>query len=92
MAYCPFYNHPCPQSNECAIWTDFGCCIVDKPGKPAIYSGGEDPINVYILGIYSSNAKVTGDILIVYADRTTGVISTSDILSDFTVAILNTNQ
>jgi len=91
MGYCPFYNYPCPQSTECAIWTDYGCCIVDKPGNPAIYSGGAEPVLVYILGIYSSNAKAQGDILIIYADRTTGVISTSTTLSDFVVSILNTN-
>ncbi len=91
MAFCPFYDSPCPQSNECAIWTDFGCCIVDKPGKTAIYSGGEEPVNVFILGIYFANAKPAGDILIIYADATTGVISTSDTLSDFKISILTTN-
>ena len=91
MAYCPFYYKTCPQSTDCAIWTGYGCCIVDKPGTPAVYSGGAEPVLVYILDIYSSNAKVSGDILIIYADAVTGVISTSDTLSDFTVAILSTN-
>lgn len=91
MAFCPFYNLSCPQSTECAIWTDFGCCIVDKPGIPAIYSGATPPIPVYIVNIFSSNAKSSGDILIVYADAATGTISTSDTLSDFAIAILNTN-
>ena len=91
MSYCPFYNYPCPQSTECAIWTDFGCCIVDKPGKPAVYSGGAEPVLVYIIDIYSANAKASGDILIIYADATTGVISTSDTLSDFAIVIQSTN-
>ena len=91
MAFCPVYNLSCPQSTECAIWTDYGCCLVDKPGIPAIYSGVTPSIRVYIVNIFSSNAKVSGDILIVYADGTTGEISTSDTLSDFAVAVLSTN-
>ena len=93
MAFCPFYNLQCPQTNEgvggCAIWTDFGCCVIDKPGMPAIYSGGETPVDVFILGIFSSNAKAAGDILIIYADNETGAISTSDTLSDFAVHLLH---
>ena len=90
MAYCPFYNLPCPQSIKCAIWTDFGCCIVDKPGKPAVYIGGAEPVLVFILYIKTKDANPS-QILIIYADRTTGVISTSTTLSDFVVSILNTN-
>ena len=90
MAYCPFYNLSCPQSTECAIWTDFGCCIVDKPGEPAIYSGGDDPVFVYIIYIKVRDVN-PNQIIIIYADATTGVISTSDTLSDFAIVIQTTN-
>lgn len=90
MGYCPFYNYPCPQSTECAIWTDFGCCIVDKPGIPAVYSGGAEPLLVFILDIKTKDAN-QNPMLIIYADATTGVISTSNTLSDFAVSILSTN-
>ena len=93
MPFCPFFNTNCPESNEgdsgCAIWTDFGCCIIDKPGIPAVYSGGAEPIDVFILGIFSANAKADGDILIVYANNETGAISTSDTLSDFAIHLLH---
>ena len=91
--FCPFFSTPCPESNSgpegCAIWTDFGCCIIDKPGIPAIYTDGEaDPVDVFILGIYSGNAKIDRDILIVFAYKDGGTIDKSNVLSDFAVYVL----
>ncbi|MCK5644243.1 MAG: hypothetical protein KAJ19_25820 [Gammaproteobacteria bacterium] len=88
MAFCPFYDLQCPESSEgvggCAVWTHFGCCMIDKPGKPAIYTDPPaDPVDVYIVDIFSANAKAEGDILIIYALVSDGTIHTEDDLSKF---------
>ncbi len=89
MPFCPFYNLQCPETKEgiggCAIWTDFGCCVIDKPGIPAEYSGVSPPVDVYILGIFSANAKADGDILIVFSYISDGSIGTSGELSEFII-------
>lgn len=89
-AFCPFFSTPCPESNVppegCYIWTEFGCCIIDKPGKRAMYtSPPQDPVDVFILEIFSSNAKVSGDILIVYALASDGSIHLEDDITKFMV-------
>ena len=89
MGFCPFYSKTCPETGEgttgCACYnTTFGCTLGCKPGTPAVYNGTD---NVYILEISSSNAKISGDILIIYADATTGVIGNSDTLSDFVINV-----
>ena len=94
MAFCPFYNLQCPETNEgeagCAIWTDFGCCMIDKPGIPAIYTDGEeDPVDVFILQMFSEKASINEDILIVYALVSDGSIAKSNDISKFKVHLLN---
>ncbi len=67
MAFCPFAYRECPESG-CYLWTHFGCCMIDKPGKPAIYTDPpNDPVDVYILQMWSEKASINDDILILYA-------------------------
>ena len=91
MPFCPFYDLQCPETNEgtagCAVWTSCGCCVIDKPGLPAVYTGGAEPEDVFIMHIFSANAKIAGDILILYCNRETGVIGSSDTLTDFEIVI-----
>lgn len=93
MAFCPFYNLQCPESNEgvtgCYIWTDFGCCIIDKPGLPAIYTDGEaEPVDVFILQMFSEKAAMGDDLLIIYALASDGTIAKEDDLTKFAVHLL----
>lgn len=92
MATCPFFgSKECPESTECYIWTDFGCCIIDKPGTPATFtdtSPPQDPVDVFILRIFSSNAKPSGDIMIVYALASDGSIHLEDDITKFAVHLL----
>ena len=90
MPTCPFYSTPCPESNNpitgCAIWTHFGCCVIDKPGKGAIYTDGEeDPVDVYIMEIKVNDADLQTEILIVYALASDGTIHLEDDLTKFAV-------
>ncbi len=89
MAFCPFYDKQCPEANDgdagCYIWTDFGCCMIDKPGVPAEYSGVSPSIDVFILNIFSEKAALGDKLLVVYSRKSDGVIGESDTLSDFAV-------
>ena len=92
MAFCPFYNLQCPETNEgtggCAIWTHFGCCMIDKPGIPAVFtdtSPPADPVDCFIIQIFSGNAKPNGDILVVYALASDGSIHLDDNITKFAV-------
>ena len=87
MAFCPFYSLQCPGTTACAIWTEYGCCVIDKPGIAAVYNGGETPVKVFILEIRTDKAGINDPVLIIYCDRDTGVIGKSVTLSDFTIAI-----
>ena len=93
MGFCPFYNLQCPKTNEgtagCAIWTHFGCCMIDKPGKPAIYTDGEeDPVDCYIIQMFSEKASINDNVLIVYALVSDGTIHLQDDITKFSVHLL----
>ena len=86
MNYCPFFNRICPQSSECAIWTAFGCCMIDKPGIPAIYTDGEEnPVDCYILQMFSEKAAINDGVMIVYALESDGSIHLEDDITKFVV-------
>lgn len=93
MPFCPFFDTNCPESSSgdtgCAIWTHFGCCMIDKPGTPAVYTDGEqDPVDVFIIQIFSSNAKIAGDTLIVYALASDGTIGLEEDITKFAIHLL----
>ena len=90
MAFCPFYNLQCPESSEgvggCAIWTHFGCCMIDKPGIPVIYTDGEEnPVDCYILQMFSEKAAINDGVMIVYALESDGSIHLEDDITKFVV-------
>jgi len=85
--YCPLFGMTkCPESSDCAIWTDFGCCLIDKPGIPAEYT---DPpaegVDIYILQIVTTDADPQTEILIIYALESDGTIHLESDISKFTV-------
>ena len=90
MAFCPFFVYrDCPGNDNCALFNGYGCEMVEKAGKPAIYTnGGEDPVDVLILHMQSSDAKVSGNFLIVYALKSDGSIYLEDDITKFTMHIL----
>ncbi len=89
MAFCPFYNLTCPKDFSCAVWTHFGCCMVDKPGTPAIYTDPpNDPVDVYILQIFCGNPKTGAEMRVVYALASDGTIDDESDLSKFAVHLL----
>jgi len=87
MAYCPFYSKQCPEDSSCAVHRSYGCGASFMPGTPAIYNGGESPVEVFIIKVFCGAPKSGEEILIVYCNRDTGIISTSDTLSDFVVSM-----
>jgi len=71
------------------MWTDFGCCLINKPGIMAIYTDGEeDPVDVYILDIKVTDADIQTDKLIIYALASTGAIYLETDLTKFAVHLL----
>ena len=93
MPTCPFYSTPCPESSDpvtgCAIWTHFGCCMIDKPGMPAIYTDGEaEPVDVFILQMFSEKASVNDGVMIVYALASDGTIALENDITKFVVHLL----
>ncbi len=93
MPFCPFFSTNCPESNEggagCKIWTHFGCCMIDKPGTPAIYTDGEeDPVDCYILQMFSEKASANDDVMVVYALASDGSIHKEAGLTKFAVHLL----
>ena len=90
MSFCPFYSTDCPEDGSCAIWTDFGCCMIDKPGIPAIFTDGEeDPVDVFIINIFSEKAGINDPVLIIYALASDGTMARSNDISKFKVHLLN---
>ena len=90
MPFCPFFSTNCPKANEgdagCAAWTHFGCTMIEKPGLPAIYTDGEaDPVDVFIIQMFSSNAKPAGDFMLLYALASNGEMLLETDLSKFEV-------
>jgi len=86
MAFCPFYNLECPEDFSCAIWTKFGCCIIEKPGTPARYAKTGGEVDVYILQVLSSNSPPPQpQFVIVFAYDGDGTIHTETDLSKFTI-------
>lgn len=93
MAFCPFYDKQCPETGTgdagCAIWTDFGCCMIDKPGTPGIYTDGEeDPVDVYIIEIKVNDADLQTEFLIIYALISDGTILLEDDITKFAVHLM----
>jgi len=90
MAFCPFFPfRDCPANSECALHNGFGCEFVEKAGKPAIYTDGEeDPVDVLILHLQSSDAKPSGNLLIIYALKSDGSIHLEVDISKFVMHIL----
>ena len=84
MGYCPYYSKDCPHNNECELYRSYGCSAGHLPGTPAVYTDGA-PVDVFIFGIYTTGGKITTDILIIYADATTGVIGLSDDITKFVI-------
>jgi len=93
MAFCPFFSTQCPESNEgdegCRIWNGFGCEMIEKAGKPATYTDGEeDPVNVFILQMFSEKASINDDVMIVYALASDGTIHLEDDITKFVMHML----
>ncbi len=93
MPFCPFYSTNCPESNEgdtgCKIWTHFGCCIIDKPGIPAIYTDGEeDPVDIFIIQMFCVKVGINDPVLIIYALASDGTIAKSNDITKFKVHLL----
>ena len=90
MAFCPFFVYrDCPTNDECALHNGFGCEFIEKPGKPAIYTDGEaEPVDVYILQMFSEKAAVSDGVMIVYALASDGTIHLEADITKFAVHIL----
>lgn len=90
MAFCPFFPYrDCPANEECHLHNGFGCEFIEKPGKPAVYTNGEaEPVNVYILQMFSEKASINDSILVVYALASDGTIHREDDITKFVVHIL----
>lgn len=90
MAFCPFFVfRECPANGECALFNDFGCEMIEKPGKPAVYTDPpNDPVDVFILQMFSEKASVTDDILVVYALVSDGSVHLEDDITKFVLHIL----
>lgn len=90
MAFCPFFVYrDCPANGECALYNSFGCEMVEKAGKPAIYTDPpNDPVDVLIMWVFSSDAKPTGDILIIYALASDGSIHHESDITKFAMHLL----
>ena len=95
MPFCPFFSTQCPETYEgdagCAIWTHFGCCMIDKPGIPCIYTdddGGEH--DCFILSITWTGLPLPLDEpRIVRACGEYGNITVSDDLSRFRAHLMH---
>ena len=90
MAFCPFFVYrDCPANSECALFNSFGCEMIEKPGKPAVYTDPpNDPVDVYILGIFSEKAVVADGIMVLYALASDGSIHLEDDITKFVLHIL----
>lgn len=90
MAFCPFFVfRECPESSGCKLWNGFGCEMIEKPGKPAIYTDPPNgPVNVYILQMFSQKATVNDGVMIVYALASDGTIHLEDDYTKFVLHIL----
>jgi len=86
MAFCPFFPYrDCPEAG-CYLWTDFGCCMIDKPGIPAEYTNPPaEGVDCYIINTFSSNAKDSGDFLILYALASDGSLHFESDITKFTI-------
>lgn len=88
-SFCPFFGfNVCPEKGPdeggCAVWTDFGCCMIDKPGDPAIYTDPpNDPVDVYVLQKFSEKAAINDGLLILYALASDGTWHLSDDYTKF---------
>ena len=87
MGFCPFFVYrDCPGDARCALFNSFGCEMIEKPGKPAVYTDlPNEPVDVYILQILSTKSE---DMLIVYALVSDGTIATETELTKFILHIL----
>ena len=90
MAFCPFFVYrDCPGNDDCALFNGYGCEMVEKAGKPAIYTNGEEvPVDVLILQMFSEKATVNDGVLIIYALKSDGSIHLEDDITKFTMHIL----
>lgn len=93
MPFCPFFSTQCPETYEgdggCAIWTHFGCCVIEKPGTPAVYTGGAEPVDVFILHFERRLPAPAQQFDVIYANAETGEISIDDDLSKFVIWIVH---
>ena len=85
MGFCPFFSAECPQDYRCAVWTRFGCCMMDKPGVPAVYTGGAEPVDVFILHFERRLPAPQQEFDIIYASAETGEIGVEDDMSKFNI-------
>ena len=90
MAFCPFFVfRVCPENSSCKCWNGFGCEFIEKPGMAAIYTDGEeDPVDVYILNMFSGKAVIADGVMIVYALALDGSIHLEDDITKFAVHLL----
>ena len=90
MAFCPFFPYrDCPANEECKLHNGFGCEFIEKVGKPAVYTNGEEePVDVLILQMFSQKASINDNILVVYTLASDGSIHLEDDITKFTMHIL----
>jgi len=87
MRYCPFYSKDCPEDSSCAAWKSYGCSATYKPGIPATYLGGAEPVDVFIIHIERSVPPPLKKFDIIYANADTGEIAVDDDLSKFAIRL-----
>ncbi len=88
MGFCPYYNKECSEDSSCALWKSYGCDSAYKPGIPAVYTGPpSDPVDVFILQIFSEKAAINDDVLIIYALASDGTIGLDDDSSKFVITL-----
>ena len=87
MGFCPFFPYrECPENTHCALYNGYGCEMVEKAGKPAMYADGEgEPVDVLILNFH---VKANNDIMIIYALKSDGSIHFESDITKFTMHIL----
>ncbi len=62
--------------------------MIDKPGTPATYTDPpNDPVDCFIVNIFSANAKISGDILILYALASDGSMHDETDITKFAIYI-----
>ena len=88
MGFCPYYDSGCPGDSSCAAYKSFGCSACYLPGIPAVFTDPPaDPVDVFILQMFSEKAAVNDGVMIAYTLVSDGTIHFDDDISKFVITL-----